>query len=268
MSLMFLACFVGFFSAAIGVGGGSIMVPALTSIFKYDFRRAASISLATIIPISFIGVITHLIFQKQTMHLLYLYYFVPSCIMGSILGSFCIKKFKILYLKIAFAIFIITAAVKMLDIYNFTFVFFNIVNKLFLFGHFISILLFGLLTGFISIILGVGCGLIIVPFFVVIINLTMHEAIILSLVTMFFLSSSASILHKKNKLLDVKSAKSMFLPALIGSISGAICSNCLSNPMLKKMFGAFLLIMGFKFIIEECHYLLTKDLWKPQNNEQ
>ena len=68
---------------------------------------------------------------------------------------------------------------------------------------------------------------------------------------MYFLTISATIVHKKLKNLDTTAMKSMFVPALIGAVTGAVISSYLPAPILTKIFGVFLLLIACKFIVQE-----------------
>lgn len=256
--LMLVGLLVGFVSAGIGVGGGAIMVPVFISLFGFKFRRAASTSLATIIPISFIGAIGHIFLAKHNLHINYFLLFVPACIAGTFLGGLFVRDFNAHYLKLAFAVFILIAGLRMLQIYDFSFLFFDVLKGMPTWGIFSSILIFGIVTGFIATMLGVGCGLIIVPFFVILMGLEIHSAITLSLTTMFFLTITATIVHKKYKALCKETIQKTIPAAMAGAILGVLISNHLPGYTLKKAFGIFLLLMSVKFLIEEGIHALKK----------
>ena len=63
--LVLLGFFVALFSAGIGIGGGTLLVSILISVFGFYFKAAASTSLATIIPISFIGAVKNYEFIRR-----------------------------------------------------------------------------------------------------------------------------------------------------------------------------------------------------------
>ena len=63
--LALLGFFVALFSAGIGIGGGTLLVSILMTVFGFDFKKAASTSLSTIIPISFIGSVNYFIFLPE-----------------------------------------------------------------------------------------------------------------------------------------------------------------------------------------------------------
>ncbi len=60
--LVLLGFFVALLSVGIGIGGGTLLVSILMSLFGFDFKKAASASLSTIRPISFIGAVSNFIF--------------------------------------------------------------------------------------------------------------------------------------------------------------------------------------------------------------
>lgn len=60
IKLTFSAFVVALFSAGVGIGGGAIFIPIFLSIFKFEYKKAAALSLATIIPIAFTGAVSHL----------------------------------------------------------------------------------------------------------------------------------------------------------------------------------------------------------------
>ena len=105
IKLALLGFFVALFSAGIGIGGGALLVSLLVSVFAFDFNKAAGTSLATIIPISFIGAVSHFILLTETPDLKYYFVFIPACMMGTILGGRLVQKRQSSGLKVIFAVF-------------------------------------------------------------------------------------------------------------------------------------------------------------------
>ena len=249
--LISLGFFVALFSAGIGIGGGTLLVSILMSVFGFDFKKAASTSLATIIPISFIGGINHLLLLPEISHLNYYFMFIPSCVVGTLFGGKIVQKHHNGWLKSLFSLFLMVVSLRMLKIYDFPSLIYHGLEGL-LFSHgWMLVVPMGVLIGIIAVLLGIGCGLLIVPFYVIVMGLDIHEAITLSLTTMFFLSISATLIHNKLNSFDISPMKSLFVPALAGAVVGAIISSHLPAPLLKKLFGIFLFIVSCKFIIHE-----------------
>ena len=245
-TLALFGFFVALFSAGIGIGGGTILVSVLMSLFGFDFKEASSTS---IIPIGFVGSLSYFIFLPEILHLKYYFVFIPSCLMGTILGGRIVQKRQNGWLKFVFSVFLLIIGLRMLKIYDFPFLIYSGLHGMFFTNEWVLMLPVGILIGTIAVLLGIGCGLLIVPFFVIVINFNIHEAIALSLTTIFFLALSATIVHNRLKMLNISSVNSLFIPALIGAVVGVILSSHLPGPILKKLFGLFLLIMACNYMI-------------------
>lgn len=253
--LALLGFFVALFSAGIGIGGGTLLVSILMSVFAFDFKTAASTSLATIIPISFIGAVNHFILLPETPDLRYYFIFIPACVAGTVLGGRIVQKHHNGWLKFAFSLFLLVISLRMLKIYDFPSLVYGGLNSLLFSNEWLLIAPIGILIGIVAVLLGIGCGLLIVPFYVIVIKLEIHEAITLSLTTMFFLSMSATIIHNNLNAFDVTPMKSLVVPALAGAVIGAVISSHLTAPILKQLFGIFLFIISCNFIfLEACEH--------------
>ncbi|CAN2042264.1 putative membrane transporter protein [Candidatus Magnetomoraceae bacterium gMMP-15] len=251
IGLMFLGFFVALFSAGIGIGGGALFVSLLISMFGFDFNKATSTSLATIIPISFIASVSHLFILSDFLNIRYYIIFIPICVFGTILGGKFIHKRQSKSLKFIFSVFLFVISLKILKIYDFPSLFYLSLYEILFANKFLVICLFGIIVGFLSINLGIGCGLLIVPFYIIVINFDVHEAISLSVTTMFFITFSATIINSKLKKLDINPLKSLLIPALAGAVSGAIISKQLPSHILKQIFGIFLFIIACKYLIQQ-----------------
>lgn len=250
--LAILGFAVALFSASVGIGGGTLLVSMLTLLFGFEFKRAASTSLATIIPISLVGSISHWLFSTGIPSLTYHVFFIIPCIIGSVAGGRYFKKSHGRHLKFAFALFLLIVSLRMLKIIDLPALLFGSTHDIFAASGLVVIVIFGFLIGATAVLLGIGCGLLIVPFFVIIIDLSIHEAIQLSLTTMFFLTLSGTIINNKLNLLDKATAKKLFFPALCGAFSGALLSSHIPAPVLKFIFGGFLGMVALQSIAGEC----------------
>lgn len=250
-NLMLLGFFVAVFSAGIGIGEGTILVSLLISLFGLDFKKAAGMSLATIIPISCVGAIGHFILLSGVPDVRYYLFFIPSCVAGTILGVGIFKKGQNRWLKSAFSVFLLIVSLRMLHIADSPSLMFKGLHSILVFNEFLIIIGVGICIGMIAVVLGIGCGLLIVPFFVIMIGLSIHQAITLSLVTMFFLSVSGTVLHNRFKNIDFADVKYLLFPALFGAIIGAMISGMLPAATLKTIFGIFLFVIACNYIIRD-----------------
>jgi len=254
-----LGFFVALFSVGIGIGGGTLFVSILISLFGFDFKKATSTSLSLIIPISFIGSVSHHLFLHGIPNLQYYFVFIPASVLGALVAGRIVQKRPNGWLKLAFSLFLFIISLRMLKIFDLPSLFYSGLQGMLFSNEWLLIVSIGILIGMIAMFLGIGCGLLIVPFFVIIINLNMHEAITLSLTTMFFLTVSATFIRNKLKLLDITPLKSLFIPAVTGAVVGAIISNHLPTSILKILFGMCLFVIACYYIIYEVavHYKLV-----------
>jgi len=98
----------GLASGCFGIGGGAIVVPALTLLCGVPYHVAVGTSLALIIPISLAGSLTS--WKLNTID----WRIAAACaltgILGAILGSLLVQKIPEMYARRAFAVFLLYAA--------------------------------------------------------------------------------------------------------------------------------------------------------------
>lgn len=241
---------VGFFSAGTGIGGGALLLPLLVSVFGFDFKKGAAISLATIIPISCIGALSHFYLLPELPDFRWYLAFIPSCVAGTVIGAEIVRKRRNRWLKFLFAVFLLIASVKMLQVADPPAMAFFGLHHVLCVSHWLIVMGIGVLIGIIALHLGVGCGLLIIPFYVIILDFPIHQAITLSLTTIFFLSLSATLAQKKLRRLDIHSVKQLFFPALTGAALGGMAASHLPAPIMKSIFGVILLVTACGYILQ------------------
>jgi uncharacterized membrane protein YfcA len=98
----------GLASGCFGIGGGALIVPALTLLCGVPYHVAVGTSLALIIPITFAGTLTS--WKLNTVD----WRIAGACaitgIIGAIAGAFLIQKIPEIYARRAFAVFLLYAA--------------------------------------------------------------------------------------------------------------------------------------------------------------
>lgn len=107
--------------------------------------------------------------------------------------------------------------------------------------------MFLVIVGFISGIIGgmgMGGGTILIPALVLFANINPKLAQSINLISSIPMTIFALIIHIKNKNVVFKLVIPIALFGLIGAIFGSLIANYISEEMLKKGFGIFLLIIG------------------------
>jgi uncharacterized membrane protein YfcA len=156
--LLFIAIGLGsgLLSGLFGVGGGTVIVPMLTILAGFEHRRAAGTSLAAIVPIAAVGVISYAVHDAVA--------WIPALILaaaavvGAQLGTWLLARLPVTALRWAFVGFLVVVIVGLFLVVpsRDAQIELTVLSVLALIGT-------GLVTGILSGLLGVGGGIIIVP---------------------------------------------------------------------------------------------------------
>ncbi|ATH93031.1 membrane protein [Bacillus glycinifermentans] len=87
-----IACFVGFLGGLFGIGGGSLMVPAMMLLFLFPTRVAVATSMFIIFLSSIAGSVGHVV--SGHVNWLYALALIPGAWFGGQLGAFINKKMQ------------------------------------------------------------------------------------------------------------------------------------------------------------------------------
>ena len=101
----------------------------------------------------------------------------------------------------------------------------------------------GILSGIISG-MGIGGGTILIPALSVFLSVSQKTAQGVNLLYFIPTAAIALFVHIKNKSVNFKIAFTIILWGIIGAVLGSLLALKLHTNLLKKMFGAFLFIMG------------------------
>jgi len=102
----------GITSGLLGVGGGIIMVPAMTLLAKLPVKVAVGTSLAVIIPTAIVGVFKHN--QQGNVNWEAAGYLAATAIFGGWIGAWLVSQVSPDSLKRGFGILLILVGVRML----------------------------------------------------------------------------------------------------------------------------------------------------------
>ncbi len=110
--LLIIGLFAGFLAGMMGIGGGTVMVPALVLILNYGQHIAQGTSLLCMVPAGAVGAYTHLKLGNVIKNLL------PGLIVGIILGTYIgsniAHALSEANLRIIFALIIIWTGIRFL----------------------------------------------------------------------------------------------------------------------------------------------------------
>ena len=110
--------------------------------------------------------------------------------------------------------------------------------------------LVGFFSGIISG-MGIGGGTILIPALVFIEGIGQQQAQSVNLLYFVPTALIALFFHKKNDSIEVSVVKPIVLFGLIGAAAGAFLAVNIEADLLKKLFGAFLLVMGITEVFKK-----------------
>ena len=118
----------------------------------------------------------------------------------------------------------------------------------------IGLILAGFLIGFIAAMVGIGGGLLMVPFLVIIIGLNAHDASSISLLIIIFTSGSGSFAYYRQKRIDLRTGLLFALCVVPSSFIGSWIASEVDPFVLIVLFGILLLVVSsqriYKLIIQ------------------
>ncbi len=254
---MVLGAVVGFMAGLLGIGGGGIMVPVLTSIFllkdiplEFVVHIALGTSMASIIVTSASSLYAHQ--QHKGVMWGVVKSMAPGVLVGTFLATYLVSHISAKHLAIFFAVFMAYVAIQM-------FLNFQPRSSKKIPGR-LPLFVTGNGIGVISAMVAIGGGTLTVPFLTWH-NVSLRKAIGTSAAIGFPIAISGTLGYLLNGLNAEYKADYLigyiYLPAVI-SISlvsyftaplGAKLAHTLPIPKLKKLFALFLVLLSVKMVM-------------------
>jgi len=251
-----LGALAGLLSGFFGIGGGNIIVPMLVILLSargisadISTHVAIATSLASIILTSISSVYTH--HQRQALDWELVKLFVPSVIVGSLIGTLIFVSADGRVLQVLLGVFLVITGLEMLLNKMPKTVKVEIKPKI--------LTLYGTGIGTLSAVFGVGGGMFTTPLLTNF-GVGIHRAISVSAVSGFFIALCASVIYGSVNIpspdLLTNNIGYIYLPAWIGIVIasvpfarlGALLVHQIDAGYLKKLFSLFLLFVGTRFI--------------------
>lgn len=107
----FCGAAIGVVNGLFGAGGGMLAVPYLKS-QGFEQKKAHKNAVAVILPITLVSAIMYL--SKGIVNIKDAYLYIPTGVIGSLIGTYVIRKISTKFLKVAFSAFMIYAGVRLL----------------------------------------------------------------------------------------------------------------------------------------------------------
>lgn len=120
----------------------------------------------------------------------------------------------------------------------------------------------GLIGGFIGG-LGMGGGTLLIPALVIFLSVSQHVAQCVNIVSFVIMSIISVIILSKQGLIKWKNVWFILIPACISAVGSSFLALNIEAPLLKSLFGAFLLVLGEIFL----YSTLKKSTKKTKSNK-
>jgi len=246
---VFLGLGAGFASAVFGIGGGLLLVPALTVLFRFPVKRAVGASLVAIALIAAVGVAVERMHRPENLLWGPAMLLALGALAGSWAGSAALHRLPERVLRPIFALFLAAAAARMLGALPLSG---PILGERPAPDHLVAslaTLACGGLAGATSAFFGVGGGIVAVPFLHAgFSDVPFHVARATSLVMIVPTSLAGAWFHSRRGLLDLGTAARIAPAGFVGAALGVVVANRLEEPSLRTAFAGILLLAAWRLL--------------------
>ena len=249
--LVLVGLVTGLFSGMFGIGGGLIIVPALTMIVGFDQKLASGTSLATIIPLSLVGVASYA--AQGNVSLWGAIFIAAGSIFGTAIGTWLLDKLPVPHLQIIFSLFMIVAIVSLFLVVpsRDATLTIDVWQSIFL-------VILGVVVGVLSGLLGIGGGAIVVPTLMLLFGVSDLVAKGTSLLMMLPTSVFGTWKNFRHQHVDIRAALIVGIPACFTTTVGTWLANLLPPLVANILFAIFLVFIGGRMFLKAIRTLNKK----------
>ncbi len=230
--LIMLGSFVGVLSGFFGIGGGTILVPLLL-VLGFDTKIAIGISVLQMVFSSVYG--SYLNNRKGTLDVEMVFVIGVGGFIGALLSGYIASSFSSMALEIIFLCFALFALIRLF--------FKTKEDKSQIQAGKIILLLIGVPLGAISMTIGVGGSIILVPILVGCLHVPLKKAISAGLFFVVFSSVAGLISHMSAGDVDYKSGIIIGMASLFGVYLGIYLKDKTASSLQKKLLVGFYLLV-------------------------
>jgi uncharacterized protein len=113
---------------------------------------------------------------------------------------------------------------------------------------FIFLLAGGFIAGTFGALLGLGGGVFLIPFLVMVLNIPMHQAIATSIIAVIATSSAGAAMNLDRRTVHIRLGMLLEIATVTGAILGGITANYLSANILAKLFSGLIFLVAIIMI--------------------
>lgn len=235
----------GFFGGVTGAGGGIVSIPLMVAFLKLDQHAAHGVSLVALVFTGLVGAVTYAV--NGSVDLVAAVLIAAPAVATARAGARSAHALPEWRLKRAFGGYVlVVAALMLLKPYLGT-------PQLFTAGtaRLLTLLLTGTIAGFVSGMMGVGGGAIMIPAMVLLAGFDQHLAQGTSLLVMVPAGSMGAYTHWKLGAVRTTILPGIVTGVLTGTWLGGTVAHHLSDTLLRSIFAAFLIWTGARYIMSK-----------------
>ena len=240
--LVAIGLVAGLSSGLFGVGGGTIVVPTLITFAAFQPKLASGTSLAVIIPLASVGVISYAL--NDSVSWIAALLIASGAIFGARAGSWTLTKVAQKPLQIGFSFVMMLAVASMFIVIPSR----DAVLEISLWSG-VGLVGLGLITGFLAGLLGVGGGLIVVPALMIFFGASDLVAKGTSLLMMIPSALVGTWANAKSGNVDLKAGMIIGVAASLTTFIGSKFAMYVSPLVANMLFAAFMTILAVRLFI-------------------
>lgn len=242
---IFLGIMIGFISGMFGIGGSIISTPILKLTLGLPDLIALASPLPVTIPTAISGSFKY--WKSDTIQRKVAFFTIICGLPATVLGALATRLISGKWLMVLTGVFIITVGARLLA--NNSIKKQSEDNKQLNFTLIAS--LTGFIAGFLSGLLAIGGGIIIVPAYIILLGMSMQQAAATSLVCIAFFAIPGTITHWILGNIDWNLVLNLSIAVIPASYLGASTGLAIKSDKLKTIFSIFMIIFGAYFVYSQ-----------------
>ncbi len=236
----------GVFGGLVGLGGGVIMIPLMVRFFKFDQHLAHGTSLMALVFTGLTGAVTY--YLNGSVDFLAAGVLAAAAMVTARYGALCAHSLREWQLKKAFGFFMICVSLLLLSKPYLSHLAF-LAQPATGWVKIAVLLVSGAAAGFVSGMMGVGGGSLMVPALVLAVGLNQYTAQGSSLLAMVPAGSVGAGTHWRLGNVMPLVLPGLILGIIIGTYGGGSLAHLLSEAHLRLVFAAVLIWLGIRDIL-------------------
>jgi uncharacterized membrane protein YfcA len=245
--LPLLGLLAGSVSAFLGVGGGVIIVPLLVWVLRTPVKQATGVSLASVVLISLVGTLAEMSVHAANIRWTTALGLTAGSLLGSWLGGRLLRVLADRPLRVGLAVILLLAAWRLLTISTggTTLPLADVPDPLLT-----LVVAIGVVAGGISVLFGVGGGVVIVPAFLLLLpEMPFSMVAATSLASVVPTSAFSAYQHVRLGTVDGRMVARLSAFGIVGAVLGALAVNTVPVGAFRAVCAAFLVLAAVRMVL-------------------